>query len=93
MSSRSSELLTLLPNRSLMQGLEKAVKELGTDARFISSDNDIEPLLDDSAVRRIPKRSSLEIGAAPIVFVFLTLWTAVVIFFAEKMGWKITIEL
>ena len=85
-SSRSSELLNLLPNRSLMEGLEKALKQLGTKARFIPSENEIVPLLDDSAVRRIPKRSSLEIGAAPIIFVFLALWTAVVIFLRRKWG-------
>lgn len=85
-SSRSSELLNLLPNQSLMQGLEKAMKELETDALFIPDSDEIEPLLDDSAVRRIPKRSSLEIGAAPIIFVLLALWTAMVIFLRRKWG-------
>ena len=85
-SSRSAELLQLLPNDSLMEGLENGVKTLDIDTRFIRNGEDIEPVLNEAAVRRIPKRSSLDIGAAPLIFVFLACWTSMVIFLRRKWG-------
>lgn len=85
-SSRSDELLSLIPNISLMEGLEKAMQDLDRGARLIQDGSAINPLLNESAVRRIPKRTSLEIGAAPIIFVVLAFWGALVIFFRRKWG-------
>jgi hypothetical protein len=85
-SSRSDELLSLIPNISLMKGLEKGMQALDNGARLIPSEGVLNPLLNESAVRRIPKRTSLEIGAAPIIFVILAFWSALVIFFRRKWG-------
>ena len=85
-SSRSAELLSLIPNISLMKGLEKGMQSLDNGAHLIQSGEMLNPLLNESAVRRIPKRTSLEIGTAPIIFVILAFLGTLVIFFRRKWG-------
>ena len=71
-TSRMEELQDILPNTSLMQSFVTLVAEKSSyGSLWVSSDDDIQPLLLAGSVSQVPQRKVFPIARAPIFYIFL----------------------
>ena len=82
MSSRTAELFTLQPNVALM----KAFSAQYDEHRYVPSGKWDDPLLNDSALRKVPKRITISLGYAPILFLLVALFGGFALFIRRRSG-------
>ena len=82
-SSRTPELFDLQPNTTLMKAL---VENYPGEALYVPFQDWQDPLLNDSALRKVPKRTMISLGYAPIVFALLAILGSLAWFIRRRSG-------